>query len=249
MESMGNQKRETGIYDVLRRDILDLRLRPGMLCSIKEISEVYGVGRTPVRDALISLSKEGLITFLPQSGTIVSRINYNKIKNERFLRICVEENVMLEFMSACDLDSITDLELSIDRQKKLRGHGDIRGFIAEDQYFHSVFYSRVNRGYCHDVLESNSGHYRRLRLLSLADFGIEATTIDQHRKLVDAAQAKDAEQMKAVLDYHLNRLVSQERTLMGKYPELFEQEPGRGHRELSDLGVDFLVEAKLRYHA
>ena len=39
---------EDNIYDVLRMDILNLKLRPGMVFSIKDIGEAYQVGRTPV---------------------------------------------------------------------------------------------------------------------------------------------------------------------------------------------------------
>ena len=97
------------------------------------------MGRTPVRDALISLSKEGLITFLPQRGTMISKINYDKVLNERFLRTCVEEKVILEFMAVCDLKAITELEMSLDRQEKFVEEEDIRAFLAEDMYFHLFF--------------------------------------------------------------------------------------------------------------
>ena len=109
MGSTDSRNSEDNIYDVLRTDILNLKLRPGMIFSIRDISEAYQVGRTPVRDALISLSKEGLITFLPQRGTMISKINYDKVLNERFLRTCVEEKVILEFMAVCDLKAITEL--------------------------------------------------------------------------------------------------------------------------------------------
>lgn len=65
MGSTDSRNSEDNIYDVLRTDILNLKLRPGMIFSIRDISEAYQVGRTPVRDALISLSKEGLIPFFP----------------------------------------------------------------------------------------------------------------------------------------------------------------------------------------
>lgn len=58
MGSTDSRNSEDNIYDVLRTDILNLKLRPGMIFSIRDISEAYQVGRTPVRDALISLSKE-----------------------------------------------------------------------------------------------------------------------------------------------------------------------------------------------
>ena len=157
MGSTDSRNSEDNIYDVLRTDILNLKLRPGMIFSIRDISEAYQVGRTPVRDALISLSKEGLITFLPQRGTMISKINYDKVLNERFLRTCVEEKVILEFMAVCDLKAITELEMSLDRQEKFVEEEDIRAFLAEDMYFHSIFYVGVNKGYCNDIISANSG--------------------------------------------------------------------------------------------
>lgn len=240
---------EDTIYDVLRSDILDLKLRPGMIFSIKEISESYQVGRTPVRDALISLSKEGLITFLPQRGTMISKIDYDKVRNERFLRICVEENVILEFMAVCNLKAITALEMSLDRQEELQKAENIRAFLAEDMYFHSIFYNGANKGYCNDILAANSGHYRRIRLLAMSDSGIEPGVVKQHRELVDAVLAKDSERLHTVLNHHLNRMVSQERHLVSKYPDLFDRENTEARREPDGLGIDFLVDTKLKYHA
>lgn len=247
MGSTDNRNPEDNIYDVLRTDILNLKLRPGMIFSIKDISEAYQVGRTPVRDALISLSKEGLITFLPQRGTMISKINYDKVLNERFLRTCVEEKVILEFMAVCDLKAITDLELSLDRQDKIIGQGDIRAFLAEDMYFHSIFYGRVNKGYCNDIISANSGHYMRIRLLAMADLGIDKDALDQHKEMVDSILVKDWERLHTILNFHLNRLVNQERALLSKYPELFDRETVEVRREPDELGVDFLVDTKLKY--
>ena len=114
--------REDLMYDVLRTDILDLKLRPGLVFSIKDVCDAYGTGRTPVREALIRLSKEGLITFLPQKGTMVSKIDFQRADNERFLRSCVEEQVMLEFMALNDHDRASEaaaaLKASLDRQER-----------------------------------------------------------------------------------------------------------------------------------
>lgn len=248
MGSTDNNREDT-IYDVLRTDILNLRLRPGMIFSIRDISEAYEVGRTPVRDALISLSKEGLITFLPQRGTMISKINYDKVRNERFLRTCVEEKVILEFMAVCDLKAITKLEMSLERQEEIERTGDIRAFLAEDLYFHSIFYHGANKEYCNRIISSNSGHYHRIRLLAMADSGIDKCVLQQHKEITDAILTKDWERLETILNYHLNRIVHQERPLMNQYPELFEQEEVEGRREPDELGVDFLVETKLKYHA
>ena len=249
MDAADRKNREDTIYDLLRTDILDLKLRPGMVFSIKDIMEVYDAGRTPVRDALISLSKEGLITLLPQKGTMISKINYDKIRNERFMRISVEKQIMLEFMGICDLKILTDLEMSIDRQSSILKKKDPRAFMAEDIYFHSIFYYAVKKGYCHQVLLANSGHYNRMRLLVMAEEGIEKRIIEQHKELIDAVLAKDTDRLCNILNHHLNRIVSQERRIIQNYPDLFDGDRQEVHRESDELGVDFLVETKLKYHA
>ena len=249
MDAAEQKNREDTIYDLLRTDILELKLRPGMVISIKDIVEVYNSGRTPVRDALISLSKEGLVTLLPQKGTMVSKINYDKIRNERFMRVSVEKEIMLEFMGICDLKILTDLEMSLDRQNSILKSGDARAFMAEDVYFHSIFYYAVKKGYCFEILANNSGHYNRMRLLVMAEEGIERRIIDQHKELIDAVLAKDTDRLCNILQHHLNRIVSQERRIIQKYPDLFDQEGQEARRETDALGVDFLVETKLKYHA
>ena len=248
MGSSDNNREDT-IYDILRIDILNLKLRPGMIISIKDISEAYEVGRTPVRDALISLSKDGLITFLPQRGTMISKINYDKVLNERFLRNCVEEKVILEFMAVCDLKAITELEMSLGRQEQIVKEEDMRAFLSEDMYFHTIFYRGVNKGYCNDIISANSGHYRRIRLLAMAASGIDREAVKQHKEMVDAILAKDWERLHNILNFHLNRQVNQERALLSRYPDLFEREAVEVKREPDELGVDFLVETKLKYHA
>ena len=58
--------------------------------NIKTISERLNVSRTPVRDALIKLAKEGLVDVIPQKGTSVSKIDLKRVEEERFLRESLE---------------------------------------------------------------------------------------------------------------------------------------------------------------
>ncbi len=137
----------------------------------------------------------------------------------------------------------------MDRQEQLEKTNDIRAFRAEDMYFHSIFYDGANKGYCNDILAANSGHYRRIQMLAMADSGIETGVVKQHREMVDAILAKDSEQLHRVLNHHLNRLISKERPLVSKYPDLFDRENKEIRRESDELGIDFLVDTKLKYHA
>src|ERR1700722_20515344 len=63
------------IYADLRAELVSLARRPGEAISEAEIAVSYGVSRTPVREAILKLSDEGLVEIFPQSGINASRIS------------------------------------------------------------------------------------------------------------------------------------------------------------------------------
>lgn len=65
---------EGSVYDRIREDILSLGLAPGADLDEKTLAAQYGVSRTPIREALIRLSADGLIEFSPSRGARVSSL-------------------------------------------------------------------------------------------------------------------------------------------------------------------------------
>lgn len=65
-------------YQELEERIVTLQLQPGEVLSETALSEQLGIGRTPIREALQRLAREGLILILPRKGILVSEINPSK---------------------------------------------------------------------------------------------------------------------------------------------------------------------------
>ena len=65
-------------YVALEEMICTLRLEPGEVLSEGALSQTLGIGRTPVREALQRLAREGLVTVLPRRGILVSEFNIGK---------------------------------------------------------------------------------------------------------------------------------------------------------------------------
>lgn len=86
-------------YHVLKEQILQLKLEPGTKISEKEIAEQLNVSRTPVREAFMKLAEEELLDIIPQSGTVVSRINLAHVEEGRFIREKIEKEIVA---LACD---------------------------------------------------------------------------------------------------------------------------------------------------
>jgi DNA-binding GntR family transcriptional regulator len=62
-------------YDLLEGKIVDLELVPGRIYSETELSEIIGLGRTPMREALLRLAKEKLVEMIPRRGVRISDID------------------------------------------------------------------------------------------------------------------------------------------------------------------------------
>jgi DNA-binding GntR family transcriptional regulator len=62
-------------YRVIEEQFVTLRLRPGAVLSEQMLSATFKIGRTPIREALQRLAREGLVTILPRKGILVSDIN------------------------------------------------------------------------------------------------------------------------------------------------------------------------------
>ena len=72
--SAAAKPREASVYDRIRADILSLGLPPGADLDEKSLAAMYGVSRTPIREALIRLSGDGLIEFSPSRGARVTSL-------------------------------------------------------------------------------------------------------------------------------------------------------------------------------
>ena len=98
-------------YQAIKDKILYLELKPGDRLSEGEIGRSLGIGRTPVREALLLLEKERLIEIKAGSGFSVCRFSQEEIEDYRLIRTTIE-NIAL----ALSIQRITETELKILRE-------------------------------------------------------------------------------------------------------------------------------------
>ncbi|MDF2612441.1 MAG: GntR family transcriptional regulator [Clostridia bacterium] len=210
------------VYSSLRNNIIELNIKPGEMISIKDICTQLNVSRSPVRDALIKLEKEGLITSMPQRGTMISKIDLNRVSEERYLRECLEEKTMMLFLKCHKPEDIDRLKEIVKKQKESIADEDYRKSLQYDDEFHKIFFDATNKKLCWQTLQSTSGHYRRIRLLTMGDKNIVGSVIQQHEDIIECIVLQDAKRLEKLLRLHLTKLDTEELDLLEKYPELFE---------------------------
>ena len=129
MGEMNFKNRGELVYETLKQEILDLRLKPGQMISENDICERFGVSRTPVRDALRLLQEQGFAETIPYSGTYVTLLSLDNIKQMIYMRVAVETMVLRDFLEVQTPMVIEDIRHSIAQQRAVIREPGLAGAV------------------------------------------------------------------------------------------------------------------------
>lgn len=211
------------VFEKLRKDILDLTLRPGTELDLNELSALFGVSRSPVRDAVKELSGENLIDIYPQRGTYVSRINLSMAEDERFIRLNLELGAVPAFLKNADESILSEMEEVIERQEKAFALRDTSLLLELDDIFHSFVFKGAGREGVFRFILSRNGNYHRMRVISFMFDQIASDVIESHRELLSAARERDEEKFLALDRRHMSKLITETNSFRSTMPQYFTE--------------------------
>ena len=207
------------VYKTLRSAILHLNLLPGTAISENEISHRFKVSRTPVREAFIALSKEALVTVMPQKGSMVSRIDFARVEQEVFLRRNLELAALKQFIENHEPSHLQELENHIALQEEACNNRKVEQFLKHDNLFHRVFFKDQDVAW--EALENMCGHYYRVRLLTIQLLEVVNNLVEDHKLLLRTVKKQDRQKALALLESHLHKLNTEEAMLKRLFPDYF----------------------------
>lgn len=220
LDRLPSENARTYAIRVLMYNIINIELIPGSAVSENELSAALELSRTPVREALIELSRMGLVEILPQRGSYISKINYDIIEESRFMRL-VLENAILKL--ACE--NISDewlqaLKQNLAASKKCAEESDYSRFLELDNQFHRLLFESVNKSWTYEIIHSQMVHFDRLRLLAVKSIK-NIKTIEDHEDLIYAIERRDYELAEMLMTRHLTRHQMEKSELLKLYPDYF----------------------------
>jgi DNA-binding GntR family transcriptional regulator len=173
------------IYNVLRHEIVMLRLRPGARLSENELAARFGTSRAPVREALIRLVEDGLIEVRPQRGSFVSRISLRAMERARFVREALEAAIVRRAAEQ-GISAAARFELEAAIAAQAEAGDDPERFTAQDDRFHFGLAEAAGLGSVWNVIEREKAQFDRIRYLSLPAKTPVDVLIGQHRAILEA---------------------------------------------------------------
>lgn len=209
------------ILNQLRQQILSMELAPGAPLSEKELTERFGVSRTPLREALIRLAEERLVDVFPQSGTFVARIPHAALPEAVIVRKALEQAALGLALDRADAAGLAELGRVIDRQEAMARLDDRGGFHAADEAFHEAVAVLGGHPGIWRLAQQAKSQIDRCRMLTLPKPGRMDQVIAEHRAIVDAMRSGDRKAARTALDRHLSAVLPDAEEIRRAHPDYF----------------------------
>lgn len=179
------------VYDYLRLQMNEGRIRPGAFLNLNEISKDLGMSRTPLRDALFQLESEGFVTIYPRRGVAVNALTLEKIRNIYEILGGLESAVIiLGSLRFRDSDADVMEKCNIQMRKAL-DQNNYSAFYDENLKFHDVYLN----------MSDNTEMLHHIRILKerLYDFPRNKTfvkewevhSLEEHKAMIDMFRSHD----------------------------------------------------------
>ena len=190
-------------YDFAKWAILSAVYAPGEVITEAGLAHEIGVSRTPVREALLRLEVEGLVSLQQRRGAVVNTFTIDDVEDVLEARVLVENHTAaMSFKARKTL--LPQVEVVHETMKRNRAAHDTAAFTASDRVFHELIVDAADNA----VLSSI---YRMLRerqtLFTSAIMRGRAdrmdAAIEEHQRILDALHGDDQEVFCAVVNAHL----------------------------------------------
>ena len=212
------------IYETIRRDIVQMRLMPGDRLSENELALRFRTSRTPVREAILKLSDEGLLEIYPQSGIFVSRIPMAALPEAIIVRKALEETTAQFAAERATSSQTLVLHAILERQREANAANDRDAFHHADEAFHAGIADVAGHPGIWTLIQQVKIHVDRYRRLTLPQQGRIARAIGEHEAILDAIEAHDPARARIAMQTHLERLLGDISATQSINPEFFDQQ-------------------------
>jgi DNA-binding GntR family transcriptional regulator len=198
-----NRSLKEQAYDVLKTMILTGKLERGRLYNEMKWAQQLGVSRTPVREALLELSSEGMIDFLPNKGVMIREITTKQVKEVFEIRQIIEGYVTQAIGKGLTASDVKKLDSLIKRQKEQAGKNDNEAFIETDRDFHVFLASRMDNQRLESILQNLRDQIHLMGIYALMNRGRTEQVLAEHIEILTALKEGNAKKAQKAMIRHL----------------------------------------------
>ena len=190
-------------YSSIRRLIVTAELAPGSVLSEAELQDSLGLGRTPIREALLTLANDHLVDVYPRRGMFVAGVDVRDLRALSEVRAVLEPfaaGIAAERRDDSDVAAIDQLLAEIREHKNV----DIRTLIDLDERIHHRVYAATHNSFLISDLNRYYTHALRIWFLALDNVENLTEAVEEHAELLTAIRDSNARLAVKIMTRHIN---------------------------------------------
>jgi len=193
------------VYRKLKESILNVMLEPNKRLIEEKLAAEMGTSRTPVREAIQKLEKEGLICKLPRGGFAVNVISDDDIEEVFGIRSVLEGYAGYLATLRATNDDLRAMETIVKKQEACLDNGETDEIIRLNTDFHDILYKCAKSKKLVTIINDLRDFIYRYRILILRYEGMATIAIQDHKEMITLMKAKNARQVEKLVRKHIIR--------------------------------------------
>ncbi len=193
------------VYEHLREGILNCDLRPGERLVESDLAGRIGTSRTPVREALHTLEREGLVEAMHRVGYVVRPMSKNEVSELCEIRLALEGMALRWAMQKGPRKLARLLKENVVICEQKTDAGDIRAFVELDARFHDMISRVAGSNRLMEMNQSIRRYMLRYRLQSIYSENNVRRAIAGHRKVLKAVEEGNTKAAQTAIRAHIRQ--------------------------------------------
>ena len=183
-------------YQTLKQQIVTCKLKPGEPLVYDKLARRLRLSRTPIREAILRLEREGFVEVRPRMGTFVSHVDVRQIREMYEVRSALEALAAKQAAGRIDPEELAAVE------EELRRQPDLAAISEAGQELHRLIVRSSGNAVLVRFLESLRDHFRRYRAMSLAIPEKVRSSHREHLEILEALKRGDGDGAARLVENH-----------------------------------------------
>jgi DNA-binding GntR family transcriptional regulator len=193
------------VYASIKNAIIGGEFEPGKRLIEEKLAEDMNTSRTPVREAIQKLEKEGLIYRLPRGGFAVKGVSEEEVEEVFGIRGILEGYAGYLATARMNIEELKALEDIISREEMCLQNMNNEEFIELDGEFHDILYKAAKNNRLYGLLNDLRDYMYRYRVIILRYQRKPQLAIQDHKEMVSSIKNKNARQVEKLVRKHMTR--------------------------------------------
>ena len=192
-------------YEVLKKAIITGEIPAGQRIVETEYAERLHISRTPLREALRKLERDGLVEYVMRRGVIVHAFTPDDVDQIYTIRNCLEMLTLPAIIERVTPEDIAVLREKLAKMDDLMLVDDVEGISPLARDFHASLTAISGQRQILRVIEGQDEYIRRFSAMAIRQESRRGAAHQEHHRLVDYLEAKDLKRFEKLMASHIER--------------------------------------------